>query len=69
MVKGNSYLISALLWYPRSVHDNKFYVSISPTPGMEEMKDNISNEKVKMLLEKTDFDSNPVLISFSVKIS
>jgi hypothetical protein len=56
------------LWYPRNVHDNKFYVSISPTPDLGEMKDNISNEKIKMLLEKTKFDANPVLISFSIKI-
>lgn len=64
--RGNKSLSEVLLLHPKAVNGNKFY--ISPDLGMiEYLTDKLPDGSIKTFFKKTDFDSNPVLISFSIK--
>lgn len=68
-MKGDPVLINYLLFYPRNTDGKKFYVSITPSSQIiEHIVNNTSNKKVKTFFEKTDPESNPLLISFKIKI-
>jgi|SRR5690554_289966 hypothetical protein len=65
-MRGNKALTDIYLNYPKAVDGNKFY--ISPDPGLIDIvKNKLPEGIIKMFFEKTDFDSNPILISFSIK--
>lgn len=65
-VIGNKSLKEVFLTYPKSVDGDKFYISPHPII-IENIKDNLPNGAIRTFFENTSFDSNPVLISFSIE--
>ena len=66
-VEGDKNLVRILMSYPSAVNGNRFYISPSFFE-VDQVKNSIKNEKLKTFFENTDFDSNPVIISFSINI-
>lgn len=65
-IRGNKSLSEIFLSYPKAVSGDKIY--ISPDPFLiDEVKDKLPDGLVKTFFEKTNLDSNPVLLSFSIK--
>lgn len=65
-VEGNESLKEIFMTYPKSVYGDKFYISPHPMT-IENVKDGLPDGMVKTFFNNKDFDSNPVLIAFSVK--
>lgn len=65
-MRGNKDFIDIYLSYPKAINGNKFYVS--PNFGLIDIvKSKLPDGIIKNFFEKTDFDSNPILISYSIK--
>lgn len=65
-VKGDRNLIDIFFSYPVSIHGNRFYISPHPLL-IDQVRDQLPDGILKTFFENTYDDSNPVLISFSIK--
>lgn len=66
MVKGDKYLKEILLNYPKSAKGNRLFVTPFPHQ-IETGKNELPKGMLRTFFENTDFESNPLLISFSIK--
>lgn len=64
--KADGNLVHIFLGFPRTTNDNKFYISIDPW-FIYEIRDKLPEGMIKTFFENTPEESNPVLISFSVR--
>lgn len=65
-ISGDPGLKEIFLSYPKAVKGNKFFTTVHPMT-IENVKDKLPEGKVKSFLNKTDIDSNPILISYSIR--
>ncbi len=66
-VSGDKNLKEIYLSYPKAVKGNRFYVVINPAM-VEVVRSELPPGIVKTFFNKTDIDTNPTLISFSIRI-
>ncbi|GHT13324.1 hypothetical protein FACS189426_18060 [Bacteroidia bacterium] len=65
-VQGNEALKQIFMSYPKATYNDKFYISPHLMQLME-MKDDLPEGKLKTFANNTNYDSNPAIISFSIK--
>ena len=65
-IKGDKDFIKIFMSSPRVTHGNKLYISPSFFSPIQDICENMNNEKLKKYFENSDYNSNPFLISFSI---
>jgi hypothetical protein len=65
-VGGNDALKQIFMNYPRTAQGNKFYISPN-IHQLIDLKKSLPDGKLKSFIENMDYDSNPAIITFSIK--